>query len=179
MKDKKIVWFSAFRRVIPADYENWLEKMAAEGWHFNHFRQWSSIYMTFKRGEPKKYRFVYDPQVSPRKDYITTYEQFGWEYLGRMASAHFWRMEYEGERPEAFSDTTSVVARNRRTIMAISVSFSIFIMLELLFAIMLTFYRNSLSVSDKKQIIIADVFFFILTLALGMVMLIVRKNEKR
>jgi hypothetical protein len=72
-----------------------------------------------------------------------------------------------------------VVARNRRTIMAVSVSFSIFIMLELLFAIMLTFYRNSLSISDKKQIIIADVFFFILTLALGMVMLIVRKNEKR
>jgi hypothetical protein len=96
-----------------------------------------------------------------------------------MASAHFWRMEYEGERPEAFSDTASVVARNRRTIMAVSVSFSIFIMLELLFAIMLTFYRNSLSISDKKQIIIADVFFFILTLALGMVMLIVRKNEKR
>jgi hypothetical protein len=72
MKDKKIVWFSAFRHVVPADYENWLEKMAAEGWQTGRFWQWSSIYLTFTKGEPKKYRFVYDPQVSPRKDYVTT-----------------------------------------------------------------------------------------------------------
>jgi len=28
-EDEKVVWFSAFRHVVPADYENWLEKMAA------------------------------------------------------------------------------------------------------------------------------------------------------
>ncbi|GEM_PF-2684073 len=28
MKTKKAVWFSAFKRVVPADYENWLEKIA-------------------------------------------------------------------------------------------------------------------------------------------------------
>ena len=179
MKDKRIVWFSAFRHLVPADYENWLEQMAAEGWHINHFRQWSSIFMTLKRGEPKKYRFVYDPQVSPRKDYIATYEQFGWKYLGRMASAHFWRMEYDGERPQAFSDSDSIVARNRRTILAVSVSFSIFIFLEVFFAAMLIFFADSLSKTDRRQIIIAEVFFFILTVALGVVMLIVRKNEKR
>ena len=179
MKDKKVVWFSAFRHVIPADYENWLEQMAAEGWHVGHLRQWSSMYMTFTRDEPKKYRFVYDPQVSPRKDYIPTYEQFGWEYLGRMASAHFWRKEYDGERPEAFSDKDSKTARNRRNLRAISVSFFIFLALEVFFTGMLTFYRNSLSTSDKKQLIIAECFFVILTVALGIVMLVVRKNEKR
>jgi hypothetical protein len=179
MNDKKVVWFSAFRHVAPADYENWLEKMAAEGWQTGRFRQWSSIYMTFTRGEPKKYRFVYDPQVSPRKDYIATYKQFGWEYLGRMASAHFWRMEYQGKRPEAFSDADSKADRTRRTIKAISVSFFIFIALEILYAVMLTIYRNKLSPSDKTQLIIAEAFFCLLTLALGVVALIVRKNEKR
>lgn len=179
MKDKKIVWFSAFRRVIPADYENWLEQMAAEGWHINHFRQWSSIYMTLTRGEPKKYRFVYDPQVSPRKDYITTYEQFGWEYLGRMASAHFWRMEYAGERPEAFSDKESKVARNRRTLSAVSVSFFLFLAADLFFGGMLTFFPNILSKGDKTQIIFAEIFFCIVTILLGLVLLVLRKNERR
>lgn len=179
MKDKKIVWFSAFRHVVPADYENWLEKMAAEGWQTGRFRQWSSIYLTFTKGEPKKYRFVYDPQVSPRKDYVTTYEQFGWEYLGRMASAHFWRMEYSNKRPEAFSDTTSIVQRNRRTISAVSVGFFIFIALEILYAVLLTVFRDSLSASDRTQLIIAGAFFFILTVTLGAVMLVLQKNEKR
>ena len=41
MKDKKVIWFSAFRYIVPADYEKWLEKMAAEGWHTGHLRQWS------------------------------------------------------------------------------------------------------------------------------------------
>jgi Protein of unknown function (DUF2812) len=179
MKDKKIVWFSAFRRVIPADYENWLEKMAAEGWHINHFRQWSSIYMTFKRDKPKKYRFVYDPQVSPRKDYITTYEQFSWEYLGRMASAHFWRMEYEGERPEAFSDKDSKMARNRRTLSAGSVSFFLFLAADLFFGGMLTFFPDLLSKSNRTQIIFAELFFCIITVLLGLVLFVLRKNVNR
>jgi hypothetical protein len=178
MKDKRIVWFSAFRHLVPADYETWLETMADEGWHINHFRQWSSIFMILKRGEPKHYRYVYDPQASPRKDYIATYEQFGWHYLGRMASAHFWRMEYTGKRPEAFSDSDSVVARNRRTMMAVSVSFFIFIFLDLFFAGMQLFFSKSFSDADRTQIIAAEVFFFILMVALGIVMLIIRKNEK-
>jgi hypothetical protein len=179
MKDKKVVWFSAFRYVVPADYESWLEKMAAEGWHINHFRQWSSIYMTFTRGKPKKYRFVYDPQVSPRKDYIATYEQFGWEYLGRMASAHFWRMEYTGERPEAFSDKDSKVARNRRTLSAGSVSFFIFLLADLFLTGLLIFFPHLLSKGDRTQILFADIFFCIITVLLGVVLLVLRKNQKR
>ena len=179
MTDRKIVLFSAFRYLLPSDYENWLERMAAEGWHINRFRQWSSIVMTFRRGEPKKYRFVYDPQVSPRKEYIATYEQFGWEYLGRMASAHFWRMEYEGERPEAFSDQESIVRRNRRTIAAVSVSFTIFLITVLVVGILLLFFADSLSKTDRMQVVIAEGFFGVITIALGAVMVFLRKNESR
>ena len=179
MTDRKIVLFSAFRYLLPSDYENWLERMAAEGWHINRFRQWSSIVMTFRRGEPKRYRFVYDPQVSPRKEYIATYEQFGWEYLGRMASAHFWRMEYEGERPEAFSDQESIVRRNKRTIAAVSVSFSIFLITVLVVGILLLFFADSLSEIDRTQVVVAEGFFGVITIALGTVMVFIRKNESR
>jgi hypothetical protein len=177
MSDRKIVLFSAFRRLLPSDYENWLEQMALQGWHIDRFRQWSSIILVFKRGEPKRYRFVYDPQVSPRKEYIPTYEQFGWEYLGRMASAHFWRMEYEGERPEAFSDSESIVKRNRRTVTAVSVSFFIFLAAVLSIGIILVFFTDTLSGSDRTQLIIAEGFFGLIFLLLGMVMFFLRKNE--
>jgi len=179
MSDRKIVLFSAFRYLLPSDYENWLERMAAEGWHFNRFRQWSSILMVFRKGAPRRYRFVYDPQVSPSKEYIPTYEQFGWEYLGRMASAHFWRMEYEGERPEAFSDHEGIVKRNRRTIAAVSVSFIIFLVAILAIGTVLLFFADSLSNTDRIQLIIAEGFFGVIVITLGVIMLFLRKNESR
>jgi hypothetical protein len=179
MSDRKIVLFSAFRYLFPSDYENWLERMAAEGWHYNRFRQWSSILMVFRKGAPKRYRFVYDPQVSPRKEYIPTYEQFGWEYLGRMASAHIWRMEYEGERPEAFSDHESIVKRNGRTIAAVSVSFIIFLVAVLAIGIVLLFFADSLSNTDRTQLIVAEGFFGVIMILLGLIMFFLRKNEAR
>lgn len=179
MSERKIVLFSAFCFLLPTDYENWLERMAAEGWHINHFRQWNSVYMTFQRGIPKKYRFVYDPQVSPRKEYIATYTQFGWEYLGRMASAHFWRMEYEGERPQAFSDQEGLVDRNRRNINAVSVSFFIFLAAVIGIGLTLGFSSGSLSAGDRAQLILAGIFFGVILLALGYIMFLMWKNQMR
>jgi len=60
MKTKKVVWFSAFKHVAPADYENWLEKMALQGWNIDKIGQWSSIYLAMAKTSPKKYRYVYD-----------------------------------------------------------------------------------------------------------------------
>jgi hypothetical protein len=179
MSDRKIVFFSAFRHLLPTDYENWLEQMAAEGWHIHHFRQWHSLVMTFQRDKPKRYRFVYDPQVAPRQEYIATYEQFGWEYLGRMASAHFWRMEYEGERPQAFSDLEGLVDRNRRNVIAVSVSLFIFLAAVIAITLALGFASGSLSAGDRIQLLIADIFFGVIALALGYIMYLMWKNLLR
>ena len=179
MSNRKIEFFSAFRYLLPSDYENWLEQMATEGWHINHFRQWNSIFMIFQRGEPKTYRFVYDPQASPRKDYIATYKQFGWKYLGCMASAHFWRMEYEGERPQAFSDQEGLIDRNRRNIIAVSVSFFIFLAAVIVISLALGFGSGSLSAGDRTQLIIAIIFFGVISLALGYIMFLMWKNQMR
>ena len=135
--------------------------------------------MTFQRGKPKKYRFIYDPQVSPRKEYISTYEQFGWEYLGCMASAHIWRMEYEGERPQAFSDQEGLVDRNRRNIIAVSVSFFMFLAAVIVMGLSLRFASDSLSAGDRTQLIIAVIFFGVISLALGYIMFMMWKNRLR
>jgi len=179
MNNRKIVWFSAFRHLVPSDYEEWLERMAAGGWHVDRFRQWSSVFMVFQRGEPAKYRFTYDVQVSPRNDYFTTYQDFGWEYLGRMASAHIWRMKYEGQRPAAFSERETLTERNRRNIRAVSVSFFIFLAAVIAMAFVLGFTGDSLSGTDRLQVIIAEAVFGCIMLALGLVMVLLRKNDSR
>jgi len=177
MRGKKTVIFPAFRHLHPSDLEQWLESMAAKGWHIDKFRQWSSLFMTFRQGEPKRYRFVYDLQVSPRKEYIATYEQFGWEYLGRMASAHMWRMGYDEKRPEAFSDPESIMKRNRRNIRAASVSFFIFLIATLTVGILLAFFTGSLSRADRIQMLAAEILFGIITIALGAVIALLKRKE--
>ncbi|MFA5375566.1 MAG: DUF2812 domain-containing protein [Dehalococcoidia bacterium] len=181
MKDKKTVLFSAFRggNVVPANFENWFERMAAEGWHVDRIRQWNSLWMTFKKGEPRKYRFVCDMQFSERKEYRATYEQFGWQFLGRMASFRVWRMEYQGQRPEAFTDKESVVARNRRTVQAVSVSFTLFLIMSIFYAVWFIFFPDSLSAGDRTQIIAAEAVFLVCAILLGIVMLRIWRNRRR
>ena len=176
MKDKKIVLFPGFRHVVPADFESWLEKMASAGWHIDRITQWSSFVMVFRRGAPKKYRFVYDLQAAPRKDYRAIYQEFGWEYLGRMASVFIWRKEYRDARLEAFSDQESILQRNRRTLIAVSIAFYMFLLAALILG--LSFFTRTLAPGELFQAVLALALFLAIAAYLGRVMLkIGRKRE--
>jgi len=179
MKIKKFVFFPAFKRVVPEDFEKWLEKMAAEGWHIERVRQWSSMLMIFIKGEPKKYRYIYDLRAVASKDYISTYEQFGWQYLGRMASVYVWRMEYKDKRPEAFTDKESITSRNYRTVAAVSFSFVIFLVATIAIAVSLIFFSSSISPNDRIQLIIAAILFGVFALALGSVMIFIHRKSRQ
>lgn len=177
MKNIKWVWFTAFHYVVPAEYENWFEKMEQDGWHVNKIGQWSSIAMKFVRAESRKYRYVFDMQAFPRKDYVSTYEQFGWELVGQMASAFIWRMAYQGDRPEAFTDGESIKKRNTRTMAAVSVSFVMFLLAPLLLAIPLLFPSKPLSQGDETQLYIAMAASFICAMLLLIVILKIKSKS--
>lgn len=174
---KKTRWLSPFRFVVPSDYERWLESLASQGWHPCCIGQWSSIAMRFEKGEPKTYRYVVDLQAFPTKEYRDTYEAFGWEFVGQMASMMVWRRAYTGERPESFSDPDSRRCRNRRFIGAVSVSFILFMTGALAALGAVLFAR--LSESDRVQFGLMAAFLFILAAALGLVMLKLRKNIEK
>ena len=123
----KVSCLSPFRFVLPSDYERWLETLASEGWHPMKIGQFSSIIMRFRKGEPKKYRYVYDLNAFPKRDYYDTYKQFGWELVGQMASCFIWRKEYDGARPESFTDSESVTLRNRRVRNAVVFALTLFV----------------------------------------------------
>lgn len=177
MKNRKTLFFSAFKSAIPADYEGWFEELAAMGWHPVKVGQWSSIAMRFEKSEPKKYRYVVDAQPNPKKDYKHTYEEFGWEYVGQMASMHVWREEYTDVRPESFSDAPSREERNKRFFSAISVAFTIFLVGTLAFAAAAIF--SDLTPSDRLQLGLAAALFALIALLLSIVMGKVKKNIDR
>lgn len=179
MKNKKLVWFPVFRRVIPEKFESWLEEMAARGWQLERIGQWDTILMVFKHGEAKRYRFVFDLQANPGRDYQSTYEEFGWELVGRLASAYVWRMEYDGERPEAFSDQASLEERSRRVIAAIGVSVAILFMVSIIMAYPLLFKPGTIPVAEKNQLILAIMFCAIIAAGLGGVMVHIRRYRKQ
>ena len=122
---KKREWFAAFRYTAPADFENWLEGKAKDGWILDRIGQWSSLLMTFRQGKPATYRYVADAQVRTRPDYYTTYEDAGWEFVGRMASLNLWRRAYTGVRPNAFTDAPTVRARSNRFVGAVITSIAV------------------------------------------------------
>ncbi|WP_163881748.1 DUF2812 domain-containing protein [Paenibacillus favisporus] len=178
MKDTKSVWFPAYRYVVPAKLERWLEQMSMSGWHADRIRQWSSLYMTFRRGEPKQYRYVYDLQAVPRKDYKATYEQFGWELVGKMASVYIWRKDYDGERPESFTDTESLKQRGSRVIRAISFSFYLFLLAAVGLTVGLVLFFDGLTTEQKIQYAVGMLLAYGFTVYLGMVMRSVSRTKE-
>jgi hypothetical protein len=177
MTEKRLHWLTPFRYVVPADYENWFEEQAAAGWHPVKVGQWSSIAMRFAKGAPKKYRYVVDMQPAPKKDYMRTYQEFGWEFVGQMASAMVWRREYAGERPESFSDVPSRRARNKRFIRAVSFSFAMALLGGLTVGGALIF--APLTGERRLELIIMAIFFAAAAAALGFVMARIRRNIDR
>lgn len=170
-------WLAAFRYVAPADFEEWLEAQARQGWLLERVGQWSSILMTFQRGAPSAIRYVIDVQVSPRPDYLATFQDAGWQHLGRMASAHVWRRYYNGARPEAFTDAETIRARSQRFVAAARVSLVLFVAGAM--AMLLAGAFADLGSSDATQMTIAGAFFALIALLLAAAMVRIRRRRDR
>jgi len=170
-------WFAAFRYTTPADFENWLEAQAREGWLCEHVGQWSSIRMTFQKGEPASYRYVADVQVRPRADYLSTYQDAGWERVGQMASETLWRRRYEGARPEAFSDEASKGARTRGFAVAAAVGAGVMALGGL--AALWAWRYADLSTGDANQMLAAGIVFEAVAVAIAIVALRIRRRTER
>ena len=76
-------------------------------------------------------------------------------------------------------DLEGLVDRNRRNAIAVSVSFFIFLAGVTAITLALGFASDSLSAGDRIQLIIADMFFGMITLALGYIMYLMWKNLLR
>ena len=135
--------------------------------------------MNFVKTEPKKYRYVVDVQAVPKTDYKPTYEAFGWEYVGQMASIFVWRKQYDNERPESFSDKENRIARNKRLTAAISFSFILFLLTSLSILTCFIWNFNRLTIGGLIQFILGSLLSCGLTICIGYVMWKISKNREK
>ena len=175
----KSFWFPAFRKVVPAEFEEWLEGLAQEGWNVENLGLFGAFRIKFRKTEPRKYRYVFDLNVLPKEDYTQTYRQFGWEFAGRMSNCFVWRKEYAGIRPESFTDNESLVRRNKqlRNIF-IAVSVLIFIAIGFLITggVVMNLYGKS---TESLALIPALVFFSAFSVYFRWVIRKINKNLDR
>ncbi|MCB2412321.1 DUF2812 domain-containing protein [Demequina sp. TTPB684] len=110
----KNAWLAPFTHPTPARLEAWLEREAAQGWEPRELGDMSAIRLRLHSTKAVTMRYVVDPQRSIDADYLETYRDAGWDYVGELSSLHVWRRRYRGDRPEAFTDGASRHARDRR-----------------------------------------------------------------
>ena len=92
--------------------EKWLAEMLKNGWHLNKVGFFN---YEFIKGKPKDivYKFDYKPFRSEKiDDYITLFEDAGWEYVSRFGGWYYFRTEAKkGYNLELYSDNTSKVRK--------------------------------------------------------------------
>lgn len=92
--------------------EKWLREMSNEGWHLNEV---GFLNYQFVKGEPKDiiYKLDYKPFRSEKiDDYITLFEDSGWEHAGRFAGWYYFRAEANKDyNLELYSDNASKIKK--------------------------------------------------------------------
>lgn len=92
--------------------ENWLREMSKEGWHLT---KAGFFNYEFVKGEPKDiiYKFDYKPFRNEKiDDYITLFEDSGWEYVTSFAGWFYFRTEVKEDYSlELYNDNTSKIRK--------------------------------------------------------------------
>lgn len=97
--------------------EKWLEEMEAKGWFLLRVNSIASRFH-FQESIPRRVRYCVDYQFKIKfgSEYMKLFEDAGWELVYLASGWYIWRKEYEGERPEIYTDVDSLMRRNRRLI---------------------------------------------------------------
>jgi hypothetical protein len=92
--------------------EEWLSKMSGEGWHLNKV---GFCNYEFVKGEPKDiiYKFDYKPFRNKKiDDYITLFEDSGWEHIAMFAGWFYFRTEAKKDyNLELYNDNASKIKK--------------------------------------------------------------------
>jgi len=95
--------------------EDYLEEMARKGWRLEKVA-FSQMIFRFVKGEPRKVRYCVDFRPRADMEYKRLFADDGWELIDVSVGWLLWAKEYEGERPQIYSDNQSLIERNKRLI---------------------------------------------------------------
>ena len=125
----------------PTNMERMLENMESNGWNLYQM-DLMGVRFRFQKGEAQKVRYCVDYQQFPDDEYFSIYKDDGWRIKWTGGKGwNLWMKPYEGERPEIFTDTYSLIERNNRLIKLL---LPIFVLLLVIFAILLAMNNDAL-----------------------------------
>jgi hypothetical protein len=104
--------------------ERWLEAEESAGWSLSAVTS-GGVVFTFAKNAPRKAAYRIDYQVNVKADYRQLLEDAGWSLVGVVAGWHFWRAQYLEVKPEIFTDTESLIDRNKRQMWLLALVFLI------------------------------------------------------
>jgi hypothetical protein len=96
----------------PERAEDYLECMSLQGWHAVHTGGMLTGFL-FERGEPRHVRYCFDYQREEKPEYMQIFIDDGWTLLRKSMGWYLWSREFEGARPEIYTDADSLIHRNR------------------------------------------------------------------
>ncbi len=139
--------------------ELWLEKLELEGWNLYQV-DFAGIRFKFKRGVKQSIRYCVDFQPLINDDYITLFQEDGWELLWSGAGGwYLWKKSYQDERPEIFTDTNSLIDRNNRLT---RILVPLFAMLIVIFIVLLLMNRPEYKYLIWFYVLIIGLYSYIL-----------------
>lgn len=95
--------------------EKMLEDNAAQGWILVK-ANWLCTRFTFEKRTPARIRYCLDYQDADKPEYRTLLGDAGWMLEFKGSGWYIWSMAYDGERPELFTDTDSLIRRNNAVV---------------------------------------------------------------
>jgi hypothetical protein len=105
----------------PSRIEKYLEAMAASGWRLATV-EFAQMILGFIPDKPTKTSYCVDFNNKPSAEYLMMIVDDGWELVNKSAGWILWRKNYEGSRPEIYTDNQSLIDRNKRLLLVLIIA---------------------------------------------------------
>ena len=143
----------------PTHMENMLERMEASGWKLFQV-DYYGIRFKFIRGQEERVRYSVDYQPQTEEDYLSIFEDDGWQMKWTGANGwYLWKKPYTTERPDIFTDSSSLVERNNRLISLLT---PLFFMMIIIFIILIVVSYEKFKWLIWLYVVLISIYIFML-----------------
>ena len=102
--------------------EKWLKEMSNQGWYLTRVGFFN---YRFEKGKPADMVYKFDFKVlrkSEMDEYIITFKDAGWEYIGNFGSWFYFRTSADGDHSlELYNDNRSMIEKYKRLLLVLGV----------------------------------------------------------
>ncbi len=114
---KKFFWWWSWNS---DKFENYLGEMSKQGWEVESTSAAHTV-ITFKKTKPQNISYCVDYQNKYTDEYSNIIKDDGWRLISKRVGWVLWAKPYKEEKPAVFTDTQSLIDRNKRLLKFIGV----------------------------------------------------------